>query len=123
MSGDPIPNCIVVQYNVFRISAASTETSTPLPPPAARVLQAARPGVGCVRSAHHRGDPVQKRRGQVTVKWAKSWSSVLEVDHRATQPGFGDCEGERGMAGSARSRAKRNRTVVPFYAPVASVFH
>ncbi|XP_029351827.1 protein phosphatase 1 regulatory subunit 14C [Echeneis naucrates] len=52
------------------MSAASTETSAPLPTAGSRVFFQAGPGVGCVGSEPITGDdPVQKRQGKVTVKY------------------------------------------------------
>nr|XP_057912745.1 protein phosphatase 1 regulatory subunit 14C [Doryrhamphus excisus] len=55
------------------MSAASTETSAPLPTAGSRVFFQAAPGVGCVGSAPLSGppdvDPVQKKQGKVTVKY------------------------------------------------------
>ncbi|XP_007553049.1 protein phosphatase 1 regulatory subunit 14C [Poecilia formosa] len=53
------------------MSAASTETSAPLPTAGGRVFfQGAPPGVGCVSSGPINGeDPVQKKQGKVTVKY------------------------------------------------------
>ncbi|XP_054618269.1 protein phosphatase 1 regulatory subunit 14C [Dunckerocampus dactyliophorus] len=55
------------------MSAASTETSAPLPTAGSRVFFQAAPGVGCVGSTPLSGppdvDPVQKKQGKVTVKY------------------------------------------------------
>lgn len=52
------------------MSAASTETSAPLPTAGSRVFFQAAPGVGCVASGPITGDdPVQKKQGKVTVKY------------------------------------------------------
>uniref|UniRef100_A0A3B5AS48 Protein phosphatase 1 regulatory inhibitor subunit 14C n=1 Tax=Stegastes partitus TaxID=144197 RepID=A0A3B5AS48_9TELE len=53
------------------MSAASTETSAPLPTAGSRVFFQAAPGVGCVGSGPITGtdDPVQKKQGKVTVKY------------------------------------------------------
>ncbi|CAK6962213.1 protein phosphatase 1 regulatory subunit 14C [Scomber scombrus] len=52
------------------MSAASTETSAPLPPAGSRVFFQPAAGVGCVGSGPITGDdPVQKRQGKVTVKY------------------------------------------------------
>uniref|UniRef100_A0A7N8WZD6 Protein phosphatase 1, regulatory (inhibitor) subunit 14C n=1 Tax=Mastacembelus armatus TaxID=205130 RepID=A0A7N8WZD6_9TELE len=52
------------------MSAASTETSAPLPTAGSRVFFQAAPGVGCVGSGSITGDdPVQKKQGKVTVKY------------------------------------------------------
>ncbi|XP_029965574.1 protein phosphatase 1 regulatory subunit 14C [Salarias fasciatus] len=52
------------------MSAASTETSAPLPAAGSRVFFQAAPGVGCVASGPITGDdPVQKKQGKVTVKY------------------------------------------------------
>ncbi|KAM9354130.1 protein phosphatase 1 regulatory subunit 14C [Pholidichthys leucotaenia] len=52
------------------MSAASTETSTPLPTAGSRVFFQGAPGVGCVGSSPINGDdPVQKKQGKVTVKY------------------------------------------------------
>lgn len=52
------------------MSAASTETSAPLPSAGSRVFFQAAPGVGCVSSGPITADdPVQKRQGKVTVKY------------------------------------------------------
>ncbi|PWA27909.1 hypothetical protein CCH79_00000051 [Gambusia affinis] len=52
------------------MSAASTETSAPLPTAGSRVFFQGAPGVGCVSSGPINGeDPVQKKQGKVTVKY------------------------------------------------------
>lgn len=52
------------------MSAASTETSAPLPTAGSRVFFQAATGVGCVGSGPITGDdPVQKKQGKVTVKY------------------------------------------------------
>ncbi|MEQ2167428.1 hypothetical protein GOODEAATRI_004108 [Goodea atripinnis] len=52
------------------MSAASTETNTPLPTAGSRVFFQGAPGVGCVSSSPINGDdPVQKKQGKVTVKY------------------------------------------------------
>lgn len=52
------------------MSAASTETSAPLPAAGGRVFFQAANGVGCVATGPITGDdPVQKRQGKVTVKY------------------------------------------------------
>ncbi|XP_071775117.1 protein phosphatase 1 regulatory subunit 14C [Centroberyx gerrardi] len=52
------------------MSAASTETSAPLPAAGGRVFFQAAPGVGCAGSGPiTRDDPVQKKQGKVTVKY------------------------------------------------------
>lgn len=52
------------------MSAASTETSAPLPTAGSRVFFQAAPGVGCVSSSPiTTDDPVQKKQGKVTVKY------------------------------------------------------
>ncbi|XP_059213023.1 protein phosphatase 1 regulatory subunit 14C [Centropristis striata] len=53
------------------MSAASTETSAPLPTAGSRVFFQGAPGVGCVGSGPITGtdDPVQKKQGKVTVKY------------------------------------------------------
>lgn len=52
------------------MSAASTETSAPLPTAGSRVFFQGAPGVGCVGSGPINGeDPVQKKQGKVTVKY------------------------------------------------------
>ncbi|XP_034554789.1 protein phosphatase 1 regulatory subunit 14C [Notolabrus celidotus] len=52
------------------MSAASTETSAPLPTAASRVFFQAANGVACVGTGPITGDdPVQKRQGKVTVKY------------------------------------------------------
>ncbi|KAM9552403.1 protein phosphatase 1 regulatory subunit 14C isoform 1-T1 [Salvelinus alpinus] len=52
------------------MSAASTETSAPLPAAASRVFFQPLAGVGCVGSGPMpRDDPVQRKQGKVTVKY------------------------------------------------------
>ncbi len=53
------------------MSAASTETSAPLPTAGSRVFFQAATGVGCVGSGPitTADDPVQKKQGKVTVKY------------------------------------------------------
>lgn len=52
------------------MSAASTETSAPLPTAGSRVFFQGATGVGCVGSGPITGDdPVQKKQGKVTVKY------------------------------------------------------
>lgn len=53
------------------MSAASTETSAPLPTAGSRVFFQASSGVGCVGSGPITTgeDPVQKKQGKVTVKY------------------------------------------------------
>lgn len=52
------------------MSAASTETSAPLPTAGSRVFFQAASGVGCVASDPITADdPVQKKQGKVTVKY------------------------------------------------------
>ncbi|XP_053700009.1 protein phosphatase 1 regulatory subunit 14C [Synchiropus splendidus] len=52
------------------MSAASTETSAPLPTAGSRVFFQSAPGVGCVGSGPiSSDDPVQKKQGKVTVKY------------------------------------------------------
>lgn len=53
------------------MSAASTETSAPLPTAGSRVFFQASSGVGCVGSGPITAgeDPVQKKQGKVTVKY------------------------------------------------------
>ncbi|XP_068564903.1 protein phosphatase 1 regulatory subunit 14C [Cebidichthys violaceus] len=53
------------------MSAASTETSAPLPTAGSRVFFQGAPGVGCVGSGPISAgdDPVQKKQGKVTVKY------------------------------------------------------
>uniref|UniRef100_G3PAR8 Protein phosphatase 1, regulatory (inhibitor) subunit 14C n=1 Tax=Gasterosteus aculeatus aculeatus TaxID=481459 RepID=G3PAR8_GASAC len=53
------------------MSAASTETSAPLPTVASRVFFQGAPGVGCVGTGpiSTGDDPVQRRQGKVTVKY------------------------------------------------------
>lgn len=52
------------------MSAASTETSAPLPTAGSRVFFQGAPGVGCVGSGPITSDdPVQKKQGKVTVKY------------------------------------------------------
>ncbi|XP_056151081.1 protein phosphatase 1 regulatory subunit 14C [Lampris incognitus] len=52
------------------MSAASTETSAPLPAAGSRVFFQPAPGVGCAGSGPiTRDDPVQKKQGKVTVKY------------------------------------------------------
>ncbi|XP_053301207.1 protein phosphatase 1 regulatory subunit 14C [Pleuronectes platessa] len=52
------------------MSAASTETSAPLPTAGSRVFFQGASGVSCVGSGPITGDdPVQKRQGKVTVKY------------------------------------------------------
>uniref|UniRef100_A0A667XGW3 Protein phosphatase 1, regulatory (inhibitor) subunit 14C n=1 Tax=Myripristis murdjan TaxID=586833 RepID=A0A667XGW3_9TELE len=52
------------------MSAASTETSAPLPTAGSRVFFQAAPGVGCAGTGPiTRDDPVQKKQGKVTVKY------------------------------------------------------
>ncbi|XP_053193352.1 protein phosphatase 1 regulatory subunit 14C [Scomber japonicus] len=53
------------------MSAASTETSAPLPPAGSRVFFQGATGVGCVGSGPITAgdDPVQKKQGKVTVKY------------------------------------------------------
>ncbi|XP_062323745.1 protein phosphatase 1 regulatory subunit 14C [Osmerus eperlanus] len=52
------------------MSAASTETSAPLPTAAGRVFFQPAPGVGCAGSSPMpRDDPVQRKQGKVTVKY------------------------------------------------------
>lgn len=52
------------------MSAASTETSAPLPTVGSRVFFQGAPAVGCVGTGPITGDdPVQRRQGKVTVKY------------------------------------------------------
>ncbi|KAI9544254.1 hypothetical protein NQZ68_005304 [Dissostichus eleginoides] len=52
------------------MSAASTETSAPLPTAGSRVFFQGAPAVGCVGTGPITGDdPVQRRQGKVTVKY------------------------------------------------------
>ncbi|XP_029545354.1 protein phosphatase 1 regulatory subunit 14C [Salmo trutta] len=52
------------------MSAASTETSAPLPAAASRVFFQPLAGVGCAGSGPMpRDDPVQRKQGKVTVKY------------------------------------------------------
>ncbi|KAF3849786.1 hypothetical protein F7725_019505 [Dissostichus mawsoni] len=52
------------------MSAASTETSAPLPSAGSRVFFQGAPAVGCVGTGPITGDdPVQRRQGKVTVKY------------------------------------------------------
>ncbi|AWP19910.1 putative protein phosphatase 1 regulatory subunit 14C [Scophthalmus maximus] len=52
------------------MSAASTETSAPLPTAGSRVFFQGATGVGCAGAGPIAGDdPVQKRQGKVTVKY------------------------------------------------------
>ncbi|XP_071007898.1 protein phosphatase 1 regulatory subunit 14C-like [Oncorhynchus clarkii lewisi] len=52
------------------MSAASTETSAPLPAAASRVFFQPLAGVGCAGSGPmQRDDPVQRKQGKVTVKY------------------------------------------------------
>lgn len=53
------------------MSAASTETSAPLPTAGSRVFFQSSTGVGCVGSGPITAgdDPVQKKQGKVTVKY------------------------------------------------------
>ncbi|KAI3364369.1 hypothetical protein L3Q82_011167 [Scortum barcoo] len=56
--------------HVPQMSAASTETSAPLPTAGSRVFFQSATGVGCVGSGPIAGDdPVQKKQGKVTVKY------------------------------------------------------
>ncbi|XP_056283820.1 protein phosphatase 1 regulatory subunit 14C [Pseudoliparis swirei] len=54
------------------MSAASTETSAPLPTVGSRVFFQGAPGVGCVQGSgpiSTGDDPVQRKQGKVTVKY------------------------------------------------------
>ncbi|CAG09081.1 unnamed protein product [Tetraodon nigroviridis] len=73
------------------MSAASTETSAPLPTAGSRVFFQPSSGVGCVGSGPITSgeDPVQKKQGKVTVKYdrerAAEEAGAGGVDHRAAE--------------------------------------
>ncbi|MEQ2208411.1 hypothetical protein XENOCAPTIV_029230 [Xenoophorus captivus] len=90
------------------MSAASTETNTPLPTAGSRVFFQGAPGVGCVSSSPINGDdPVQKKQGKVTVKYDRKELRkrlVLEEWIIEQLSELYDCEG--------RKLKQRNRMVV-----------